>query len=253
VSKIIHSADAPAAPSAPDTPKTEPKPDALALAIEALKQRIAASPPPPKGGTKTFIPAFEELRPIIGHGGLPDGFEFDGLQRVLAHLLKVPWTAADVKYFKELARVFREEQKRRDAVVADLRRKLAELKRLDPQGYFYDRKQRLDAAIAALHAVNEDERIWPADAFGATREFDPWRLVVNDIGRALLKVLRSADMNAVLPPRADFNTAAVDYVYRKLKERINVDDLPEQDKVVDALRKLAEREFIKPAQTPNGN
>jgi hypothetical protein len=231
--KLGYSSTTPTAPSTLDPPAAAPKPDKLADAIAELQRRIAASPP-----TRGFVPDFEELRGAIGHAGLPDKWLFDDLQRCLAHLLRVHWSVKDIQYFEAIARQHREDERHRQAVIDDHRRKLAQLNQLDPQGWLDAEKKQLEASIASLLAVGANAPIWDADFFGATKKYAPWALAIRDIGRRLLAVSRSADVNAGLPPRAAFDKNAIDFVIGKVPGRINDDENPSRDDIVRVLRKL---------------
>jgi hypothetical protein len=211
---------------------SDPSKDKLTEGIEALQQAIKRSPP--QHGRNPLI---EELRSLAGHDALPDFGKFSELQYVLSELARKPLTKEDIKHLKDVARPFREEEARRKAVIADQRHKLKFLDHIDSQGCFADRKKRLEASITALLAVDEDERIWPAHAFGATKQYDPKTLTVRWIGTLLLEVLQSIDRNAGLPPRHKFSGAAIDWVRGKLEGRITA-TMPSREDIAEDLRQL---------------
>jgi len=180
-----------------------------------------------------------QLRCCVGHDGCFDPGTLISLANRVENLKQYTKAPKDLR---DRERPKRTKQKRRKAVIRDLKEDLAVwisiYRYSDLGGSPKNKIQRYEAAIEALEAI---ENVTSASNFilGTTRPHQPWAISVRSIGRHVLEVLRSADIGAGLPPRAGFNDAAVNFIFSQLHRHLNRDEAPQRRQVIEIMREIA--------------
>jgi hypothetical protein len=180
-----------------------------------------------------------QLRCCVGHDGCFDPGTLTSLADCIEHL---KYTKRLIQDLLDGERPKRTKQKRRKAVIKDLKEDLAVWRSIyrysDLGGSPKNKMQRYEAAIEALDAI---ENVTSASNFilGTTRPHQPWAIAVRFIGHHVLEVLRSADIAAGLPPREGFNDASVKFIFSHLHRHLNRDEAPQRREVIEVLRQIA--------------
>jgi hypothetical protein len=181
-----------------------------------------------------------QLRCCVDHDGCFDPGTLTSLANCLEHLKQ--YTKALIQDLLDGERPKRIKQKRRKAVIRDLKKDLEVSRSVYRYGNLGGlRKNKLQSYEAAIEALEAIENVTSASNFilGKTKPHQPWAIAVRFIGHHVLEVLRSADIAAGLPPRVGFNDAAVNFIFSQLHRRLKSNEAPERREVIEVLKKIA--------------